>query len=127
MKKLGFLATVLMCSHLISLNAVAAQFQCFEFVRKEFASTPEVEVKLRSIPSIVELTRVLPNGQISKISQEIIPLNEAVDNLLLEMKTGEHLCLKGTKGVVAPRKFFAYEAYRKVLSASSDESLRGRR
>ena len=86
-----------------SLPVLAADFQCFDSVLNVYEN-PQT-----SRPAIV-VNRVQRGERTVVYTQEVVPLNEGTDNFLAGVQSGQRLCLKGTLGLVAPAKFFAYEA-----------------
>ena len=81
-------------------NTFAADFQCFEFTKNE-TGYPAVPV----VPAIIT-HHSETDGVI--FSQEIIPLNEDVENVLSTFKNHDQICLKGRRGYGSISKFFAY-------------------
>lgn len=87
--------------------AFSADLQCFEFVRipSEIHGAPSI-----SHPGIVIYRSPIPTGMPSTFTRELIALNEATDDLLASLESGETVCLKGRMNHGSLARFYAYEA-----------------
>jgi hypothetical protein len=93
---------------LFSTSAFAASETCFEFARM----TVEIE-GVADRPAIVTGRHETDSGRVVVFTQEIIPLNEAAQDVLEDLEAGQTVCLKGTRGYNSPAKFFAYSVSRR--------------
>ena len=100
-------ALALLMSLLALPSAFAASELCYEFI--------QIQVDIQGVPArpgIVTSRHVNDDGRVVTFSQEVVPLNEDVQDVLATFEVGNRICLKGTRGYGSYPKFFAYSARR---------------